>query len=460
MNATKARELLDYSWWFIPAVLTATSVLLAVGMVLLDEGVSEPPGLLAFSGNADAARTVLGTMNGSVLTFTALTFSITVVVLVLTSGQFSPRVLRTFLHDRPTQLALGLFVGTYVYILIVLREVRGTGANTFVPRMSVTGAFLLTAVAILVFVYFVHHIAHSVRAATIINRIADETRTTLLRLYPERGPGDQVSGVPVTVEALGTADVDRTALPDAAKRLLQREPEAVIRTTSAGVVTAIEADRLLEEAIRADRVLVLVPKLGDFLRTGAPMVRVYRPKGVGSGGGGSSGVDAGRVRRAVTLQQERSTRADVAFGVRQLVDIAERAQSPGVNDPTTSIQCLHLIHDLLWHLAVRPMPSGVYADSDGTLRLLRPVWTWADFVHLGFDELHHWGADSLQLHREARHVLLDLLDTVGDGERRRPLEEQWRLLDARLGVDLPESEHVAALRGAPEPPGSVRRADG
>jgi uncharacterized membrane protein len=144
------------------------------------------------------------------------------------------------------------------------------------------------------------------------------------------------------------------------------------------------------------------------------------------------------------VQQERSPRDDVAFGIRQLVDIAERAQSPGVNDPTTATECVNLTHDLLWHLSLRPMRDGLHRDEAGAVRVLQPTWTWAEFVQLGMDENRHWGADSLQMHRQLHAVIDDLIDVLGeDSPRAEPLREQRRLLVARASIDLPEPEQEA-----------------
>lgn len=441
MNLNKLRDSIDTSWWFIPLVWVIASIAVAIGMIRLDEGVQNPPAVLAYSGSAGAARTVLSTLNSGVLTFTALTFSITVVILVLTSGQFSPRVLRTFLSDRPSQMALGLFVGTYVYILVVLREVRGpdVGAGGFVPAMAVTLGFGLTGASVLMFVYFVHHIAHSVRAATVIERIADDTRETILNLYPS--PSSEGS----------SADQDNAVDAERVNRVrnevIGAEPFNVVRSSRAGVVNSVSIDRLVAYGRSADTVLVVLPRIGDNVRTDATLIKVHRSSASSASGAASVG-DLAALRTAVALQREASVRVNAAFGFRQLVDMAERALSPGVNDPTTAVQCVDAMHDLLYHLAIRPFPPGFATDDDGTVRVIHSTWSWDDYVHLAFDEIRHWGAESLQIHRQLRHVLEDLIGVVGpDSPRRLALEHQRELLDRRLD-DLPDAEQTAAQRTA------------
>ncbi|CAN5878197.1 DUF2254 domain-containing protein [soil metagenome] len=419
--------------------MTVGTVGLAIGTIVFDEAVGEPPGLLAFSGSADAARSVLSTMNAGVLTFTALTFSITVVVLVLTSGQFSPRVLRTFLNDRASQFSLGLFVSTYVFILIVLREVRGDVGAQFVPRTGVTIGFALTGISIMTFVYYVHHVAHSVRAATIISRIADETRETISRMYPAPEFMESSSTPMVTEETVRKRG-------DVLDVVAHHKPDLEVCSTGPGVLNGLKLEVLIDQARNSGSLVVVVPRFGDFVRTGGRVLEVYRrpPSDVNW-----TPPDLAKLRRAVVLQEESSIQFNVAFGFRQLVDIAERALSPGVNDPTTAAQCLNHIHDLLGLLAVRPFPSGVEPDADGIPRLVRPLWSWDDYVHLAFDEIRHWGADSLQMHQKLRRVLDDLLSLVGDNPNRRAaLAQQRRLLGNRTEQDLPDSEQRLARREA------------
>lgn len=451
VNGESLRSQLRESWWFLPAVVAAVFAICAAALISVDRAVSNAPAVLAFSGGPSAAREVLSTLASGLLTFTALTFSITVVVLVLTSTQFSPRVLRTFLHDRPSKLTLGVFVGTYLFLLIVLREVRGDDATTgvFVPRIAVTAAFAMTVVAVAFFVYFVHHIAQSVRVSTIIVRIGDETRAAIEREYPfesAAGAGEASDGPNpggVRAEATSVSQSQRARIGS----LLDAAPMAVVTTDRPGYVVGIDMARLIEKAVSANALVEVVPRIGDFLRTGAVLARLYGD-GLSRDGAGED-LDEREVRRLFILSRERSAERDVAFGIRQLVDVAERAQSPSVNDPTTSIECVDTIHDLLWRLARRHPPEGLHTDRQGTVRVVNRTWSWADYVHLAFDENRHWGADSVQMHRRLRQILDDLLDLIDDVPRRAPLEEQRQLLKARLQSDLPQAEHDAVHRTDP-----------
>ena len=367
----------------------------------------------AIAGGPSSARSLLQAISSSMLTLTALVFSITLVVLQLASSQFSPRVLRTFLHDRRIQLSLGIFTATFVYALVVLREVRGEDGvvGTFVPGVAISVGFGLTVVSVAVLVAYIHHITQSIRVVNIIARLGRETARTIEREHPH-------DMAPVVVRR--ERDVD----------------PRVVCARRAGVVVVVQQRHLVELAERADASVQLVPRVGDFVPCGAPLMEVR----------GGDGFDEEEARRAVLLEPERSVRQDVAFGFRQLVDIAEKALSPGVNDPTTAVQCLDQIHDLLRRLCERPYPTGTHLDGHGRVRLLVPSATWSDHVSLALDEVRHWGAGSLQVHRRMRALLLDLLD-VAPHDRRAPLERQLVLLDQRSSdlpvVERPGTEHTA-----------------
>jgi len=172
------------AFWFVPATCVVAAAGLALALVQLDEKLQRDGGGVAFAGGPESARSLLSAIASSMLTLTALVFSITVVVLQLTSSQFSPRVLRTFLRDRQNQLTLGVFTATFVYALMALREVRGQDGlvDLFVPGITISVAFGLVLVSVALFVAYIHHIVNSIRVVTIIDRIRIETESTIDRL--------------------------------------------------------------------------------------------------------------------------------------------------------------------------------------------------------------------------------------------------------------------------------------
>ena len=411
IRALRWRERVRGGFRIVPALFVAGSVVLSMATLWLDDHVVDEVSA-GFSGSPDNARDVLSTISSSMITFTALVFSITVVVLQLTSSQFSPRVLRTFLRDRTTQVSLGVFVATFTYALLVLRAV-GSDDDSFVPALSVSIAFVLVLVSLAVFVHYIHHIARSIQVSSIIASVAGETRETLERLYPADG-----IYVDVPVPA-GPADA------------------TIESPHRPGVVLAYDEDRLVELARRGDCTLTMVPAVGDFVPEGAPLFAVH---------GATDGLDE-RIASCVALGRERTMHQDVGFGFRQLVDIAERALSPAINDPTTAVQCLDHLHDFLRRLVRRRFPTGRYLDEDGNLRLVVQSAAWDDYVSLAFDEIRQYGASSMQVNRRLRATIDDLL-TIAPLERRGPLERERRMLHDSVARSFP---HLEDQRAAEQP---------
>lgn len=291
-------------FWAVPLLFAVGATVLGLGLTSLDESLDTSLHLpFLFAGGPEGARALLSAIITSMISFTGLVFSITVVVLQLTSSQFSPRVLRSFLGDRFNQATLGVFVATFVYALVVLRGVRGTAqVASFVPQIAVTTAFVLVLASVLVFLGYIHHIAQSIRVATVIDAIAKETRSLIDRRIPADGPAGTVHPVPPgagrTVAASSTGVIqwiDDTAL--------------------AGVASGEGGGKCL--------CVELLRSVGEFVALGAPLARVH----------GEGEIDEDRLQRSVHVGRERTMDEDVGFGLRQLVDIAERALSPGINDP-------------------------------------------------------------------------------------------------------------------------------
>lgn len=405
----RLRERLRTSLWFVPALCLAAALVLGFAVPSADRALGGGSlGPLAFRGGADSARAALATIAASIITFTGLVFSITMVVLQLASAQFSPRVMRTFLRDPTSSVALGIFTGTFAYAIVVLRQVHGEEepGGPFVPGLAVSLSFVLVVVSLAVFVRYIDHVAQSIRVPWVLRAVARETTEVIERCYPP-GPAE-------------TLDLSAVAGPP--RRTVAMGPEAA-------VVQGTDDLDLVDLACEGGCTLALVPAVGDFVPAGAPLFRVHGP----------GDVDDDRARKLVAFGEERTARQDVAFGFRQLVDIAERALSPAVNDPTTAVQALDQVHDLLRRLATRPTPPGALTDERGVVRLVVPVADFEDYVALGLDEVRHYGRASVQVDRRLRALLADLL-TVVPPERRPVLCRQLALLDAAVGRSFEDAD--------------------
>ena len=377
-------------FWVVPAAWCLAAVALGIGLPLIDQGVGTLP--LAFESGPEGARSVLSTIAGAMISVTGLVFSITIVVLQLASSQFTPRVLQTFLDDRLTQHTLGVFAASFLYALTVLRGVQNedTGGQDAVPQLAVTFSYVLVLGAVGMFLAFIHHITTSISVDSVIGRVAAECRRLI-----ELGESD-AEDLPLEVPALP-----------------QLRRQIVVGSPRSGYVDLVDRFRLADVARRHDvRVEVLHP-LGTFVPEGSPLALIHLSHGEGP-------TDWARLLRSgLCVRAERSMEQDVTFGLRRLVDIAERALSPGVNDPTTAVQVINELHDLLRLISAGSDPVPVTSDEDGVPRVVTDEWAFESYLDLAVDEIAHWGRDSLQIPARLDAMLLDL--AANGPPRRRPV---------------------------------------
>ncbi|HYO58394.1 DUF2254 domain-containing protein [Archangium sp.] len=424
LRLTRLAERIGTSYWLVPALCMAATIGLSNAAQAIDAHLPQHQhAWYLFRGGPEGARSVLSAVASSMMTFAGLVFSVTILVLQQASNQFSPRVLRTFLKDRQSQLALGIFVGTFVYALLTLRNVRGTagGMEAHVPSLSVWLAVVLVLLCVSAFIFYIHHVAQSIRAVVILTRIRDETRHTLERMYPE-GVGQD------TEEA-------RLERPAGSPSLLVTYPG------TSGVLVAVDEEQLFSCAREAGVTLALVPLVGDFVPHGGTLFDVW---------GEASELDVEALLESLSIGPERTLQQDTAFGFRQLVDVAERALSPGINDPTTAIQAIDQLHELLRRMVGRRFPTSARKDEEGTLRLICPRPDWSSYVRLAVDEVRRYGEGSLQVARRLRFMLEDLL-RVAPAFRRDELERQLSLLEASVErAFTDEREAAPAHRASPQ----------
>lgn len=393
LRIARLRDYLRSSLWFIPALAVSTAAVLAMSTTTIDHhmisAVSFPFGFVV---DAESARGLLSMISNWMMTFIGLVFTMTMVILQLASSQFSPRVISTLLRDRFSQVSLGTFIGTFAYAFIVLREVRTEGAAEFVPTVSLAVAFALVLVSLGVFIRYVNHVAQSIRAGSVITTVAEATRHQIEDLFP------------------------RSRAPTGGNGW---EPYRTVAAPRAGLLSSFDEEGLVALAEKFNIVLEIVPRVGEFIPTGAPLVRLV---------GDTAGLSEADVLSQLSVERERTMQQDPAFGFRQLVDIATRALSPGVNDPTTAVQVIDQLHDILRDLLFRTFPTGVYRDSRSVVRLVVPSASWDDYLRLGVEEISHYGAEALQVRRRLRRMLEDL-QSVAPAEYQSALAQELSALD-------------------------------
>ena len=375
------------SLWFVPVMCVLAGVVLSFVTIAVDRAVDYDLVPEALTGGPDAALAILSTVAASMVSLAALVLTITMVVVQLAMGQFSPRIVQTILRDKPSQIAVGVFVATFAHAMLALREVHFE--NGTVPGLAIVVAYALVLVSIVLLVMYVHHIGQALRVSSLIELVGDRTRKLVDDLYPDALDGSQPS---------------------------RRD---VIAAPVSGVVTNVERDHLVDIAAQADCVLQLVPALGAFVPAGAPLFFVDG--------------DRARLRdtdaiEGVVIGLERTLEQDAPYGLRLLVDMAERSLSDSpFQDPTTAVQAIDRLHDCLRQLARRALPDGTYCDGEGRVRLVEPVMDWDAYLHLAFDEIRLAGARSTQVTRRIAAALTDLI-SVAPPERLPALQAQLDLL--------------------------------
>lgn len=433
------------SFWFLPALMALLAAGTAVGSVALDRELGDQwmRGLaLVWSGGAEGARSVLSVIAGSTITVVSIVFSITITALAQTSSHFGPRVLRNFTRDRANQFVLGTFVAAFLFSLLVLRTVRTEADATFVPYLSVNIGILLAVLSIAVLIFFIHHIATSIQADLLIARIGEECRATVQALFPEAlGAGASEPDPPIAAE------------PGA--------PGHTVACEAIGYVQGIDEDALLEAARQADALITVRARPGDFVSSGQSLADV-EPAGA------RSGPLVRKVRGAFHIGDRRTPEQDLAYSVQQLVEIAARALSPGVNEPFTAILAIDHLGSVLRSLAGRGTPPPLRKDDGGKVRVVATALTFPDVVQLsvGMIRRHAVGTSDVSvallrtmeslapavrrdrdrnaLLAELRKLQRDALSIRNQTDRQRVLEHARRARAALCGTLAPEETGAAA----------------
>lgn len=329
------------------------------------------------------------------MTVTGVTFSVTVVALTLASQQYTPRLLRHFAADRVNQVVLGTFIATFVYCLLVLRTVRADEAGRFVPHIAVTGGLVLAVASLALLILFIHHTAASIQPSSIIGGIAEATHELIDHLFPQK------LGMDATV-----AEAREETFPD------KRAPGIVIPAREGGYLQAVDTEALMELAAQEDLLVRIERAVGDFLPRGAALASAWPRR--------SARPDlAQRLNRCFALGRDRTMQQDPEYGVIQLSDIAVKALSPGINDPTTAMTCLDYLAGVLRHLAERELPSPLRKDKQGGLRVITRGTDFERMADLSLSSIRHYGETSAAVTLRLLEVLGEVAAVLPAGSGRR-----------------------------------------
>lgn len=386
-------------FWALPMAICVGAFGLGLLLPVIDRALAEyfP---FVFQGGPDGARSMLSTIATAMISVTGLVFSITIVVLQLASSQFTPRVLSSFLSSRITQTTLGVFTATFVYSLTVMRSVRGgfQQDNPFVPQTSVTMAFAFVVASVALFLAFIRHITTSIQVVNVVSRIGDRSVALVDKLYPD----------PADAGPTGS----RTWSPPAGTKRSE-----IISDTRHGSVTHLDFALLVSRAVDDDLVIEVAVQVGDFVVEEQTLAHAW-------GSADLSDATHKKIAHAVGLGPERLMNQEIGFGIRQLVDIAERALSPSLNDPTTANQIVDELHRILRPLVQRTSPSPYLIDADDSVRVVYRPQTVESLLRLAVEEIAYFGRESPPVRRRLGELLEDL--TIVASPRYQPTLDELR----------------------------------
>jgi uncharacterized membrane protein len=416
VRVAELAEDLRSSYWFVPALLASGAFAAGLLLVYVDAVIGElwlGQAEWFYGSRPEGARSLLSTVAGSTITVAGVVFSITLAAVTYASGQYGPRLLSNFVRDRGNQVTLGVFIGTFLYCLVVLRTVRsaeessadtaGAVREAFVPHLAMFGAMALAITSIGVLIYFVHHVTDSIHINNVIARIGS-------RLIADIAKERDAATIAEPAEAAPTFSAVST-----------------INSTKTGYVEAIDEDALLAFAVDRGLTLTVLAIPGDFVHRGRPMLLCEQADSIQLEGS----VDFFQISR------KRSALQDLHFPIDELVELAARALSPGVNDPFTAIACLDWLGAALSDLsAATPRPNAL-SDEAGNPRVIMRRLTFGDFVDLAFGQLRPYAAGDPNV---SAHMLLTLdivSGSVGDPTARALIQQEKERFRAAVRQQQP-----------------------
>jgi uncharacterized membrane protein len=405
---------------FLIRPLVIALVLGAAGAVLssLEESTPEisawiPNTLFPSHEDPGVAQVILSGIATSIMTVVSIVFAILLMTLTLASTQFSPRILVSFVRDRTTQWTLGVFLGTFSYCMAALPAARAL-PHPFAPVATVTGAMVLALVCVGWLIYFINHISRSISVNHIVDRIARETELVIDEFMPyPRGP---------------------FPLPDRSEAPPAKDGTPILNRQS-GYICYVDINHLIALA-KAYRICVhLERRVGQFVPAGVPLARVSKAERVPAD-------RALHLIAAFDIGPTRTMQQDVEFGIIQIVDIALRAMSPAVNDPSTAISCVDQLSRIiiLW-ISRMPPPSHYYAPPH-VLRLVVPWISFDGLLDTAFDQIRHYAVADVAVSLRLMRAFNDIASTTQHADLRTRLLERARRVVAGSTGHLPKDELV------------------
>ena len=363
------------SFAFIPTIMSVAAVFIAYLFIYVDK-LDNPTindiSSYVYNGGADGARTLLSTISASMIGIAGVSFSITIVALTLASGQFGPRLLRNFMKDLGNQFVLGTYISTFIYCLFVIQAIRSTGDIEFIPRLSVAFAMVLAILGLGVLIFFFHYISTSIQADYVIADAYRDLHRAIDRSFPE--------SVEISDGKKFSRNTKLTINEESHPHVWQ------IQSSKSGYLQAIDYEGLVTLAQKDDLLIELKLMPGDFQMMGSSIMTIKANQ---------ANLDlSDKLNSCMIVGKQKTSDQDLEYSIDQLVEIAVRALSPGVNDPTTAITCIDHLSSALSIIALRQFPPNIYMDSDEQLRVIAKPFSFTGMFNTAFDQIRQNGSST------------------------------------------------------------------
>ena len=424
---TKVANLYDRmqsSYWCIPSIMAVQAVAFSTLMLYLDLLNSEVSFLdlswINLTG-ASGAQNILATVASSMITVTGMIFSITIVALSLTAQQYGPRLLQNFLRNRGNQIVLGTVTATYLYCLLVMRTINENHESSFVPHLSILCGLGLAVLCVGMLIYFIHNITISIQVSHVIANVSRDLSDTVARMFPE----ERAQNTSVRNNEMVTADI----LPDDFD-----EQARLITCDRAGYLQAIDYSGLLELATEHNLVLRISQRMGQFLVPKSGLVELWPGEAI-------EDADLGKlINQHFITGKQRTQSRDLEFLVNELVEIAGRALSPGINDPFTAMSCIDHLVLTLCDLAQRPFPAPGRKDQTGRVRIIEAPPAYRRIVDLAFNQIRQYSRSHMAVTIHLLEGIRKIAPFVTITEQQEALLRQAAMIEHASQTELPEDQ--------------------
>ena len=367
-------EELGATFWFIPVLIICFSILLSTGLVYLDSSITIPrEGVIRFFlvESADSARSILSTISSAMMGVAGTVFSITLVALTLASSQFGSRLIKNFMYVRLNQVVLGLYISTFLYCLLVLNSISDSDGFTFIPSISILVAILATIANIVLLIIFIHQIAISIQADKVVSEISEFISKQIKTLFPEKMGEEKENDKNI----------------DASAAIAVYQKQIYLKAPKSGYLQYLDGEGLIAKTREYDALLELYCRPGKHLVKGEEIGLFFSNEVLNK-----KGIE--KIFSQFVIGKTKTSQQDLEFSIHQIVEIAARALSTGVNDPYTAIVCIDNLTSIMCYLSQAKFPSKYRLDEDGNLRLIVATYDFEDILDIAFNQIRQFSGES------------------------------------------------------------------